>query len=155
MIRALIAAAALTLVVAVGAIGFAPAASSKEAPAKASFRVMDVYVDSKASVAAYQLEVVVARGSSLVVGVEGGEKPLHTAPYYDHAAFAKGRIIIAAFTTRGALTPGRHRVATLHVREGAAGADYKVSLRLVADKEGVKQAGSATIEPRKKTRSER
>jgi hypothetical protein len=146
--RLWIAAFALVLVAASSAVVQAPLASSKMIPARASFRVLDVYVDAKAPVAAYQLEVIVARGNSAIVGVEGGERPLDGAPYYDHEAFAKGRIILAAFTTSGALEAGRHRVASVHVREDAGGADYRVSLRVLADGDGVEHRGTAVIIPR-------
>ena len=89
-------------------------------------------------VAAYQIEVVVRSGEATVVGVEGGAAPgFDEPPAYDPAALAGGRIVIAAFDTRVGLSPGRHRVATLHLREAGAGpVVYEVRLVAAAAPDG-------------------
>jgi hypothetical protein len=84
-----------------------------------------------APIAAYQVELVVRSGDATIVGVEGGTVDgFREPPYYDAAALAGGRIILAAFNTKVSLSPGRHRVATVHMREAGAAPVYE--LRLVA-----------------------
>jgi hypothetical protein len=82
------------------------------------YRAIDVWVDAgDAALAAYQIEIV-AEGEGTVTGVEGGEPaPFRAPPYYDPAALAGGRIILAAFTTADGAPTGRIRVARIHVME--------------------------------------
>jgi hypothetical protein len=97
------------------------------APAPAPrFRTIPVEVDAGAPLAAYQVEITTG---GQIVGVEGGEAPFDAPPYYDPAALAGGRIILAAFSTERSLPPGRHRVAVLHVREVG---EPRTDIRLVA-----------------------
>jgi hypothetical protein len=67
--------------------------------------------------AAWQVELVATSGDVQIVGVEGGahKQSFRDPPYYDPAALAGGRIIIASYTT-GDAPSGEIHVATLHLR---------------------------------------
>ncbi|HKA89666.1 MAG TPA: hypothetical protein VKE22_18505 [Haliangiales bacterium] len=95
-------------------------------PAGPRFRTIPVTVESATPLAAYQVEITTA---GRIVGVEGGDAPFDAPPYYDPAALAGGRIILAAFSTESALPAGRHRVAVLHVREEG---EPRTEIRLTA-----------------------
>jgi hypothetical protein len=90
-----------------------------EKPAK--FVAMDVLVDAGTqALGAYQVEI--NAGKAVLVGVEGGEGVYADAPFYDPAALAKGRVIVAAFHVGGDLPRGKVRIARVHwaIPEGAA-----------------------------------
>ncbi len=75
------------------------------------FGAFDLWITG--GVAAWQVEV---EGEGRIVGVEGGEGEAWREPaYYDPAALAGGRIVLAAFTTRTEVPEGRVRVARLHM----------------------------------------
>jgi hypothetical protein len=87
-------------------------------------------------IAAYQVELVVRSGDATIVGVEGGtSEGFREPPFYDPRALAGGRIVLAAFDTRTSLAPGRHRVATLHLRE-AEPSTYALELLAAAAPDG-------------------
>lgn len=130
-------------------IASAPSAGTDAEPARARFETLDVFLDADRPVAAYQVEVVVREGESSIVGVEGGEAPFDEPPYYDPAALTQGRIILASFDTRATISAGRHRVASLHVREVGAAASYDVRLTVAADIDGQRGAATAALEARK------
>jgi hypothetical protein len=92
--------------------------STAEADA-ARFFFVDVYLDSAdAELAAYQIEIAATSPSAQLVGVEGGDGTAFAAPpYYDPAALAGHRIILAAFSTGSDLPRGATRVARLHIRQ--------------------------------------
>jgi len=115
------------------------------------FQAVDVYLDSESPVAAYQLEVRVVAGDATIVGVEGGTPPLDAPPYYDPAALAGGRIILAAFDTAATLPPGHQRIATVHFREQGPPATYHVELTTAGDGDGQRRDATASIEARKGT----
>ena len=105
------------------------------------FDYVDVYLDSnKKDLAAYQLELTVKAGKVSIVGVEGGEHPaFEEPPYYDPAALAKDRIIIAAFSTGRELPRGRTRVARIHVQiAGDVQPRYEVLLTAAASADAEK-----------------
>jgi len=85
--------------------------------------------------AAYQFELKAAAGQVKIVGVEGGQHAaFKEAPYYDPAALANDRIIIAAFNTSSELPTGRTRIATIHLQIiGEAEPDYELKLVVSAD----------------------
>ena len=85
-----------------------------EIQSKVRFAPVHIYLDSgNKLLAAYQFELKVAPGQIRIVGVEGGQhKAFEEAPYYDPAALANDRIIIAAFNTGSELPKGRSRIAT-------------------------------------------
>ena len=121
-----------------------------------SFRSVDIYVDPQGadkSLAAYQVEVRVASGDAVIVGVEGGEHPaFRKPPYYDPAALQNQRIILAAFSTDQNLPRGKTRVARLHFQvRGAAAPEYTIKLEVAADPEGKPLAATVSTvqgEPR-------
>ncbi len=102
---------------------------------KVRFAPLHIYLDSGSkSLAAYQFELKAA-GQIKIVGVEGGQhKAFEEAPYYDPAALANDRIIIAAFNTGSELPKGRTRIATVHLQIiGDAEPDYELKLTVAAD----------------------
>jgi hypothetical protein len=103
---------------------------------KVRFVPLHIYLDSgNKSLAAYQFELKATTGQIKIVGVEGGEhKAFEEAPYYDPAALANDRIIIAAFNTGSELPKGRTRVATIHLQIiGDAEPNYELKLIVAAD----------------------
>ena len=128
-------------------VGSAPTSSPTTSvqPKTASFEAVDVYVDSHGEpLAAYQFELKVAAGDVTTVGVEGGEHAaFREAPYYDPAAMAKRRIIIAAFNTGSDLPAGRTRVARVHVRVGEGERPrFQATLDVAGDADGKPIAGA-------------
>ena len=100
------------------------------------FAPLHIYLDSgNKSLAAYQFELKAAAGQIKIVGVEGGQHAaFKEAPYYDPAALANDRIIIAAFNTGSELPQGRTRIATIHLQIiGDAEPDYELKLVVAAD----------------------
>ena len=103
------------------------------------FAPLHIYLDSSNKLlAAYQFELKAAAGQIKIVGVEGGQhKAFKEAPYYDPAALANDRIIIAAFNTGSELPKGRTRIATIHLQIiGDADPDYELKLIIAADSDG-------------------
>ena len=103
---------------------------------KVRFAPLHVYLDSGSkSLAAYQFELKAAAGQIKIVGIEGGQhKAFEEAPYYDPAALANDRIIIAAFNTGSELPKGRTRIATIHLQIiGDAEPDYELKLIVAGD----------------------
>ncbi len=117
-------------------------AATKVGP-KVRFAPLHIYLDSgNKSLAAYQFELKAAAGKPApakagvkIVGVEGGQhKAFKEAPYYDPAALANDRIIIAAFNTGSELPRGRTRIATIHLQIiGDAEPDYELKLVVAGD----------------------
>ena len=100
------------------------------------FAPLHIFLDSGSRpLAAFQFELNAAAGQIKIVGVEGGEhKAFKEAPYYDPAALANDRIIIAAFNTGRELPKGRTRIATIHLQIiGDAEPDYELKLTVAAD----------------------
>jgi hypothetical protein len=97
-------------------------------------------------IAAYQVELIVRSGDATIVGVEGGTTDgFRDPPYYDPQALAGGRIVLAAFNTKVALSPGRHRVATVHMREAGAAPVYELRLTAAAGPDGVPAAADINL----------
>jgi hypothetical protein len=95
------------------------------------FAPLHIYLDSgNRPLAAFQFELKAAAGQIKIVGVEGGQhEAFKEAPYYDRAALANDRIIIAAFNTGQDLPEGRTRIATLHLQIiGDAEPEYELTL---------------------------
>jgi len=103
------------------------------------FAPLHVYIDSgNQNLAAYQFELKATAGQIKIVGVEGGRhEAFKEAPYYDPAALAKDRIIIAAFSTGTDLPKGRTRIATIHLQIiGDAEPEYELKLTVAGDADG-------------------
>jgi hypothetical protein len=112
------------------------------------FAWVDIYVDSAdVPLAAYQFELAAETGSFKIVGVEGGEHPAFAEPpYYDPAALAHDRIIIAAFSTDDDLPAGRTRVARIHVQiTGDDTPDYVVKLTVAATADGTEIPAATAV----------
>jgi hypothetical protein len=116
---------------------------------KVLFAPLHIYLDSgNKSLAAYQFELKAAAGQIKIVGVEGGQhKAFKDAPYYDPAALANDRIIIAAFNTGSELPTGRTRIATIHLQIiGEAEPDYELKLTVAADADAKEIPAEITFE---------
>jgi hypothetical protein len=103
------------------------------------FAPLHIYIDSgNISLAAYQFELKATAGQIKIVGVEGGRhEAFKEAPYYDPAALAKDRIIIAAFSTGNDLPTDRTRIATIHLQIiGDAEPKYELKLIVAAAADG-------------------
>lgn len=104
------------------------------------FIPLHVYLDSGGSaLAAFQFELEATAGQVKIVGVEGGQHEAFskTPPYYDPAALANNRIIIAAFSTQRDLPKGRTRIATLHLQIlGDVEPRYELKLIVAAGADG-------------------
>jgi hypothetical protein len=103
------------------------------------FAPLHIYIDSgNKSLAAYQFELKAIIGQIKIVGVEGGQhEAFKEAPYYDPAALAKDRIIIAAFSTGSNLPKGRTRIATIHLQIiGNVEPQYELKLVVAGDADG-------------------
>jgi hypothetical protein len=138
---------ALSVLALAGLVSLAAGGSARTtgAPERARFLVVDVWIDSGVPVAAWQVEVRTTAGESTMVGVEGGDGPFAEPAYYDPRALAGGRIVLAAFTTASPLPAGRHRVARLHVREGAGPAEHAAQLVVAAGAEGETVDATVTL----------
>lgn len=113
------------------------------------FAPLHIYIDSGlAELAAYQFELRTLAGNVKIVGVEGGEHPaFQHAPYYDPAALANNRIIIAAYSTDTELPAGRTRVATLHLQiTGTIEPEYELELITAADPDGRRMPAEISYE---------
>jgi hypothetical protein len=111
-------------------------ASPEDPPVRYVPRAIELEVGAT-PIAAWQVELVVRSGEATIVGVEGGTaEGFREPPYYDPKALAGGRIVLAAFDTRASLPPGRHRVATLHLREAGSRATYELALLAASAPDG-------------------
>ncbi len=123
-------------------------AATKVGP-KVRFAPLHIFLDSgNRPLAAFQFELKTAAGQIKIVGVEGGQhKAFKEAPYYDPAALAKDRIIIAAFNTGRELPKGRTRIATIHLQIiGDAEPDYELKLAVAADADAKEIPAKITFE---------
>ena len=103
----------------------------------ATFTTVDVFVESDAPIAAWQVELTERRGAMQIVGIErGDDSTFRDPPFYDRVALERSttdRIVLASFSLSDAaqLPRGKVRVARVHGRAtGAAQLDYEA--RLVA-----------------------
>jgi len=140
-LRTLFAVSLIGSVLPLGTIGVSVAARSAsaapDAPAprtawcgvrEVRFEAVDVFIDARAPISAYQFELDVSQGHAEIVGVEGGEHPAFAEPpYSDPAALRNDRIIIAAYDLGPDLPAGRVRVARVHLLVHAA-ASYEARL---------------------------
>ena len=113
------------------------------------FAPLEVYVDSGgAALAAYQFELTATAGEVAIVGIEGGEHAaFKEAPYYDPAALAHDRIIIAAFSTDRILPRGQTRVARVHLQiSGEEKPEYSIKLTVAASTDGKEIPATVTFE---------
>jgi hypothetical protein len=126
----------LSMSVVVPVLAFQSETNHSEIQPKVRFAPVHIYLDSgNKQLAAYQFELKAAAGQIKIVGVEGGQhQAFNQAPYYDPAALANDRIIIAAFDTGSELPKGRTRIATIHLQIiGDAEPDYDLKLIVAAD----------------------
>ena len=113
------------------------------------FAPLHIYLDSGAQpLAAFQFELKATTGLIKIVGVEGGQHPAYQKPpYYDPAALANDRIIIAGFNTGTNLPSGRTRITTLHLQIiGDVEPDYELKLTVAADADGKEIPAEITFE---------
>ncbi len=106
---------------------------------KVRFAPLHIYLDcGDRALGAFQFELTAPVGQIKIVGVEGGEhEAFSEPPYYDPAALANNRIIIAAFNTGNDLPSGRTRIATIHLQiTGESEPGYELDLTIAADADG-------------------
>ena len=118
-------------------------------PQKVRFAPLHIYLDSdNQMLAAHQFEISAIKGQVKIVGVEGGEhKAFRKPPYYDPAALANDRIIIAAFNTGRDLPTDRTRITTIHLQIiGDAEPQYELKLIVAADADGKEIPAEITFE---------
>jgi hypothetical protein len=123
---------------------------------KVRFAQLHIYLDSgNRALAAYQFELkatagrpALAKADVKIVGVENGEHPaFKEPPYYDPAALANDRIIIAAFSTDKDLPKGRTRVTTIQLQIiGDTEPEYSLELTVAADANGNEIPAKITYE---------
>ncbi|MCK4293161.1 MAG: hypothetical protein KAY65_08175 [Planctomycetes bacterium] len=116
---------------------------------KVRFAPLHIYVDSgERALGAFQFELKAFGGQIKIVGVEGGEHAAFKEPgYYDPAALANDRIIIAAFNTANELPSGRTRIATIHLQiTGRVEPEYGLELTVAADADGQEIPAEITFE---------
>jgi hypothetical protein len=119
------------------------AQENRDATAKDTVRFapLQVTIDPAGQpMAAYQFELKAVRGQVRIVGIEGGEHPAFSAaPFYDPAALAQDRIIIAAYNTGDNLPSTKSRVATIHLQIlGEVEPEYEIQLMVASNLEGDK-----------------
>ncbi len=105
----------------------------------ARFEPLHIYIDSgDKTLAAFQFELKTVAGEVKIVGVEGGEHRAFAEPaYYDPAALANDRIIIADFNTGEDLPTGCSRIATVHLQIiGELKPEYELELSVAASPHG-------------------
>ncbi len=113
------------------------------------FAPLHIYVDSgERALGAFQFELKAFGGQIKIVGVEGGEHAAFEEPgYYDPAALANDRVIIAAFSTANELPSGRTRIATIHLQiTGQVEPEYGLELTVAADADGEEIPAEITFE---------
>jgi len=127
-----------------------PAAYRTSPPADSRpvrFRPLAVELEvGDAPISVWQVDLVVVSGDARIVGVEGGTaEGFREPPYYDSAALLGGRIVLAAFNTHTSLARGRHRVATVHVREAGGPPTYELRLVAAAGPDGAPATAGAVL----------
>lgn len=135
-----------TLIAAVAMMAFG---ARQEAAPSVTFRTVEVWVDSAdRPLAAWQVEAIAVRGTVTIVGVEsGGAAGYEQPPFYDAAALAGGRIIIASYSTAPVLPSGSTRVAVLHLQvEGPEEPEFASTVMALATVDGVEIPGTAKIQ---------
>ena len=113
------------------------------------FAPLHIYIDSgNEGLAAFPFELKAVTGQVKIVGVESGD---HAAfkppPYYDPAALANDRIIVAAFNTGRDLPSGRSRITTIHLQIiGDIQPEYELDLIVAVNADGENIPAKITFE---------
>jgi hypothetical protein len=104
------------------------------------FTYVDVMIDPKGqSLAAWQVEFTAEVGGISLVGVEAGDHPAYAArpPYYDPAALAGRRILLADYSLAANLPQAKFRAARLMLEiRGDAKPQYVTKLIAAANADG-------------------
>lgn len=132
-----------------GLFGFQTQPEQTADTAQARFVPLHIYLDSgREPLAAYQFELKTVSGQVKIVGVEGGDVPaFNDPPYYDPAALANDRIIIAAFNADESLPTGKTRIATIHLMITGQGIpEYDIQLTTAANPDGRRIEAEITYE---------
>lgn len=147
--KKLVAIILITICPAVSVLARQPQQEKTSAKPAVRFAPLHIYIDSGAeNLAAFQFELKVIAGSVKIVGVEGGEHDaFNQPPYYDPAALANDRIIVAAFNTSQDLPAGRTRVTTIHLQiTGDIQPEYQLDLIITANPDGHKIPADITFQ---------
>jgi hypothetical protein len=122
---------------------------AQDQPPQTRFAAVDVVVDPKGQpLAAWQIEFTAEPGEISLVGVEAGEHPAYAArpPYYDPAALAGRRIILADYSLAKDLpnTPARVARVMLEIR-GPQPPQYVAKVMAAADPSGKPIPATVTL----------
>ena len=121
----------------------------KRAGTGSRFTHVDLFIDPKGEVlSAWQLEFTAEVGKVSLVGVETGEHPAYASkpPYYDPAALAGNRILLADFTLDANPPKAKTRVARLMLEvKGDAVPQYVTKLITAANSEGKRIAAEVSV----------
>jgi hypothetical protein len=129
---------------------------SKQKIERASFRVIDIFVDPKGkSLGAYQLHWKVTTQNARIVGIEGGDHPaFRNPPQYDPRSIQGERVVVAAFNTGAekSLPKGRIRIGSIHIEAAAAAiCRFEIENLEAADAQGGRISVTAqSVERRKR-----
>jgi hypothetical protein len=123
------------------------------------FTHVDLYLDPKgAPLAAWQLEFTAEMGNVSLVGIETGDHSAYSSkpPYYDPAALAGNRILLADFTLDPNPPKEKTRIARLMLEvKGDAVPQYATKLITAANSEGNRITADLTLmEPKPQSRSD-
>ena len=113
------------------------------------FAPLHIYIDSgNEGLAAFQFELKAVTGQVKIVGVESGDHAaFKQSPYYDPAALANDRIIVAALNTGRDLPTGRSRITTIHLQIiGDIQPEYELDLIVAANADGENIPAKITFE---------
>lgn len=122
---------------------------AQDQPPQTRFAAVDVVIDPKGQLlAAWQIEFTAEPGQISLVGVEAGEHAAYDTrpPYYDPAALAGRRIILADYSLAKELpnTPTRVARIMLEVR-GPQPPQYVAKLMAAADPNGKPIPATVTV----------
>jgi hypothetical protein len=116
------------------------------------FTHIDLYLDPKgAPLAAWQLEFTAEVGNVSLVGIEAGDHAAYSTkpPYYDPAALAGNRILLADFTLDPNAPKEKIRIARLMLEvKGDAVPQYATKLITAANSEGKRITAELTVGPK-------
>jgi len=138
----------LVILVVIGSLAWAEAPATKTTQSLAGgFGWVDVYLDSHGkSLAAYQLELMIADQAATVVGIEGGETmAFKEPPYYDPAAMSQSRVILAAYSIGTDLPTARVRVARVHLQFRSPDRKYTANIITAGTADGAKIDAEASV----------
>jgi hypothetical protein len=126
----------------------APAAHIVNAQRDVRFETRDVVIDPRGAIlAAWQVRIADPSGRAQIVGVEGGDDAVYTAPpHHDPRALSRGEIVLAAFDTTHSGPSSTCRVARVHLAvTGPADVTFDITLEVAASPSGPIPGATCTL----------